>query len=144
MPSAEINNDNYRKISLPHENEDTFYLTDSGLETQLIFKGGFELPDFATFSLLFDPRGVEYFQKYYRHHAAMAAKAASNDDSSLSVGFVFESVTWRASPYWLTKVGYSTDVQEIANKAIQLMAEMRDEFPELADKAILSGNIGPR
>ncbi|KAL3935343.1 MAG: hypothetical protein SGARI_003016, partial [Bacillariaceae sp.] len=126
-------------IALPHDNKDTFFLTDSGLETQLIFKDNFDLPEFAAFTLLYDERGWEHCKAYYRRHAALASKA--------NAGFVFESMTWRASSDWLNKLGYeqSDAMQEVCNKAIQIMSEVRDEFPNLAGKhGVLSGNIGPR
>jgi methionine synthase / methylenetetrahydrofolate reductase(NADPH) len=129
------------KIKLPHENKDVLYLTDSGLETQLLFKEGFEMPCFASFPLLFDQRGWEHFKKYYRRHAALAANATSDKQR---VGFVFESVTWRASTDWLKKLGYQDKMQEICDNAIQVMAEVREEFPELAKTGVLSGNMGPR
>ncbi|KAL3916200.1 MAG: hypothetical protein SGILL_005288 [Bacillariaceae sp.] len=64
-----------------------------------------------------------------------------------NAGFVFESMTWRASSDWLNKLGYdqSDAMQEVCTKAIQIMSEVRDEFPNLAGKhGVLSGNIGPR
>ncbi|KAG7354182.1 homocysteine S-methyltransferase [Nitzschia inconspicua] len=123
---------------LPHQNRDVLYLTDSGLETQLIFKDGFDLPEFASFTLLLDQRGWEHCKQYYRRHAALVA------DSTNDVGFVFESMTWRASPDWLKKLRCEDRMQEIANKSIQLLAEVREEFPTLAKNTILSGTVGPR
>jgi S-methylmethionine-dependent homocysteine/selenocysteine methylase len=145
--SSNSTNNNVNNILLPHENNDIFYLTDSGLETQLIFKDGFDLPDFAAFPLLFDQRGWEHSKAYYRRHASLVA-AAVTENSSLSMGYIFESMTWRASSDWLNKLGYNQsfedNMQAVCNKAIQVMSEVRDEFPQLAEKGILSGNIGPR
>ena len=41
-------------------------LTDSGLETWLIFHRGTDLPDFASFPLLDDPAGRELLAEYFR------------------------------------------------------------------------------
>jgi hypothetical protein len=123
-------------VLLPHKNSSIFYLTDSGLETQLIFKDGFELPEFAPFPLLFDQRGWEHSKAYYRRHAALAATAAATENTCLSMGYIFESMTWRASTDWLKKLGYNKNhednMQAVCNKAIQVMSEVRDEFPQLA------------
>jgi S-methylmethionine-dependent homocysteine/selenocysteine methylase len=126
-------------VALPHENKDTLYLTDSGLETQLIFKDNFTLPGFAAFTMLYDSRGSEHCKEYYRRHAALAAQSSN----STKLGFVFESMTWRATPDWLKKLGYD-NMQDIADKAIRILAEVRDEFPSLASNGVLSGNVGPR
>jgi S-methylmethionine-dependent homocysteine/selenocysteine methylase len=132
--------------ALPHHNKDIFYLTDSGLETQLIFKDCFELREFAAFELLNDKKGWEYLKAYYRRHSAVAAKIGENSGDTRPVGFVFESATWRASPDWLKKLGYDNvdrSLQDICEKSMQLLSEVRDELPN-PNYGILSGNIGPR
>jgi hypothetical protein len=90
------------------------YLTDSGIETVLIFHHGYELPDFAAFVLLDDEVGVETLRNYYRDHAAIARDAGA--------GFVFESPTWRASPDWGPRLGYTDEALAAANrKAIEML-----------------------
>ena len=37
--------------------QDGLFLTDGGIETTLIFREGIDLPDFAAFTLLGEPRG---------------------------------------------------------------------------------------
>ncbi len=75
------------------------FLTDSGLETDLIYNQGVDLPQFAAFPLLDDAAGVRRLRSYFATHAAIAAAA--------DVGFVFESATWRASADWGALLGYS-------------------------------------
>jgi hypothetical protein len=57
----------YRK-ALPQLGSDML-LTDSGLETDLLFNHGVDLPEFAAFPLLDDPDGAEKLRDYYRAHA---------------------------------------------------------------------------
>ena len=64
---------------------DRLYLTDSGLETDLIFHRGVELPAFAAFPLLDTAAGRAVLAGYYREHAAVAADHGT--------GFVFEAPT---------------------------------------------------
>jgi hypothetical protein len=45
------------RTALPQLSGEVF-LTDSGLETDLIFNGGFDLPEFASFVLVDDARGT--------------------------------------------------------------------------------------
>jgi hypothetical protein len=88
---------------LPHENKETLFLADSGIETTFIFKDNIELRDFAAFELLTNEKGRGHLKSYYRRHAALAYEADHY------VGFVLESVTWRANPDRMKKLGYGPD-----------------------------------
>lgn len=48
---------------LPHET-DGIFLTDGGTETWLMYKRGFELPEFSAFHLLNDPRSNAALREY--------------------------------------------------------------------------------
>jgi homocysteine S-methyltransferase len=112
------------------------YLTDSGIETVLIFHHGYELPDFAAFVLLDDEVGVETLRNYYRDHAAIARDAGT--------GFVFESPTWRASPDWGARLGYTDEALAAANrKAIDMLVEVRSELDRDGPPMVVSGCVGP-
>lgn len=113
------------------------FLTDSGLETTLIFKENVELPEFAAFTLLETIEGANLLREYYRRHAALAV---GNDS-----GFVLESVTWRANKDWGAKLGLSeSGLENINRRAVRLMEEIRDEFETYISPMVISGNIGPR
>jgi len=66
------------------------FLTDSGLETTLIFKEGIDLPSFAAFVLLETPDGRRRLRRYFERHAQIAREA--------DCGFIAEAPTWRANP----------------------------------------------
>lgn len=113
------------------------FLTDAGIETTLIFQDGFELPLFAAFDLLKDEQGTEGLRTYFRRHAAIAKR--------LGLGFILESPTWRASPDWAEKLGYTGNALDAANRvAIRLMHELRAEFETERSPMVISGCIGPR
>lgn len=113
------------------------FLTDSGLETDLIFHQGVELPDFAAFTLLSDERGTALLREYFREHMEVARDHGT--------GLVLESPTWRASSDWGARLGYDADALAEANRqAIRLLAELRDELGEPGGPVVLSGNVGPR
>ena len=113
------------------------FLTDSGLETDLIFNQGVDLPQFAAFPVLDDAAGVRRLRSYFAGHAAIAAGA--------DVGFVFESATWRASAEWGALLGYSTDaLDQVNRKAIDLLVEVRAELAETRRPYPISGCVGPR
>lgn len=113
------------------------FLTDAGIETTLIFQEGFELPFFAAFDLFKDEKGTEGLRNYFSRHAAIANRHG--------VGFILESPTWRASPDWGAKLGYTESALNAANRvAIRLMHELRLEFETPRSPMIISGCIGPR
>ena len=114
-----------------------FFLTDGGIETTLIFHDGLDLPYFASFDLLKNEEGRETLRRYFRTHAAVA-----RDNG---VGFILESATWRASPDWAEKLGYtSQELAEFNRQAIELCEEIRAEFENDQTKMVISGCVGPR
>lgn len=107
------------------------------METTLIFKENIELPEFAAFTLLKTVEGKNRLKDYYRQHAALAAENG--------VGFVLESVTWRANRDWGAKIGYSeNDLAEANRQAIDFLCGIRDEFETEKSPIVISGCIGPR
>lgn len=83
------------------------FLTDGGLETTLYFRDGIEIPCFAAFDLLKDEAGTQRLRDYFGLYAGIAR--------SNGVGFVLETVTWRANADWGRKIGYSSDALVAAN-----------------------------
>lgn len=121
---------------LPQLNGELF-LTDAGIETTLIFHEGLDLPYFAAFDLLKDEGGTQALRKYYRRHAMIA------QDSG--VGFILESATWRASLDWGSKLNYSPNALDEANrKSIALLHELRRELETTQSPMVISGCVGPR
>jgi S-methylmethionine-dependent homocysteine/selenocysteine methylase len=113
------------------------FLTDGGLETTLIFHEGLELPHFAAFDLLRDKEGRERLKQYFLPYIAIAREH--------DLGFVLESPTWRASPNWGAKLGYSAEALAAVNRdAIELMRELRAEHETARMPMVVSGCVGPR
>lgn len=113
------------------------FLTDGGLETTLVFHDGIDLPNFAAFDLLRTTRGVNRLEKYYRQYADIAINN--------QVGFVLESVTWRASKDWGERMGYSASALDAVNQqSIEMLATLRDEIETEDSPMVISGCIGPR
>ena len=113
------------------------YLTDGGLETELIFLQGMDLPHFASFPLLETESGRGILEKYFMGFADIAGDA--------DYGFVFESPTWRAHPAWGQVMGYDADALDRVNQqAIQFLASLRDKCGDTAAGHLVSGCVGPR
>ena len=112
------------------------FLTDSGLETTLIFKDGIELNQFASFELLKTENGRRRLLDYFREHAATAVDAG--------VGFVLEAPTWRSNADWGAKLGYSpAELDALNRRSIDLLVQVRNEFDAPNSPMPISGNIGP-
>jgi homocysteine S-methyltransferase len=110
-------------------------LTDSGLETWLVFHRGVDLPDFASFPLLDDPAGRELLAEYFRDHLRVAAEAG--------VGVVLETPTWRANPDWGARLGYdASGLDRVNREAVRFLRNLAAEFD--GTDVIVSGNLGPR
>ena len=88
----------HAKSALP-QLDGGLFLTDGGIETDLIFNDGFELPYFAAFHLLQTEKGTAALRAYFARYAAIARNGT---------GFILESPTWRASADWGDKLGYSS------------------------------------
>lgn len=113
------------------------FLTDGGIETTLIFEEGLALPEFAAFPLLDSPAGRAALGKYYRTYARIAGRHGA--------GLVLESPTWRASPDWGARLGYTPQaLDDVNRRAIALLEGIRSEFETPSVPIVISGCIGPR
>ncbi len=111
-------------------------VTDGGLETDLIFHHGLDLPEFAAFPLLDDAAGRELLRDYYDGYASIARAAGA--------GLMLESATWRANPDWGARVGYSpADLDRVNRAALEHLSELREQYRDL-DDVVLCGSVGPR
>lgn len=127
---------NKYRHTLPQIGEDLF-LTDGGIETTLIFHEGFDLPDFAAFHLLTTSAGRDALYKYFCTYALLARQ--------YETGLILESATWRSSPDWGTRLGFTPEsLAEINRSAIQLLWEIRKEFESERLPMVISGCVGPR
>lgn len=110
-------------------------LTDSGLETWLVFHRGVDLPDFAAFPLLDSEGGRTLLSEYFRDHLDLAARAG--------VGMVLETPTWRANPDWGSRLGYDAVALDRINRAaVAFVRDLAGSFPGI--EVVVSGNIGPK
>jgi homocysteine S-methyltransferase len=122
--------------SLP-QTRGQFMITDAGLETDLIFHHGVDLPHFASFPLLFDDVGRKRLYDYYTAFVDIARENR--------VGIVLEAVTWRANPDWASLLGYGLDELDEANRAaIDHLVQIRDANDADVTPIVVSGCIGPR
>jgi homocysteine S-methyltransferase len=125
------------RTALPQLGDEVF-LTDSGLETDLIFHGGFDLPEFAAFVLVDDTRGTAALDAYFRRHADIAVQHGC--------GVILEAPTWRASRDWGSRIGYSAaELRRVNQDAVDLLSRVRGDYLGAASSpVVISGCIRPR
>lgn len=112
----------------------TAWVTDGGLETDLLFNHGIDLPEFASFPLVEDATGTAALDSYYRAYVAIAAAAGA--------GVLLETPTWRANPDWGQVLGYDAAALDRVNRTS--VALVRRVLAEAPGPALVSGAVGPR
>jgi S-methylmethionine-dependent homocysteine/selenocysteine methylase len=113
------------------------FLTDAGLETDLIFNHGVEIRAFAAHTLLPIPADREKMAAYFRGYLRLAQE--------LSAGYILDAPTWKIHPHWAADLGEDEAAQRRANhEAIAFVAGLRDEFPDAKGPILLNAVIGPR
>jgi len=90
---------NYRS-GLPQLSGDVF-LTDAGVETDLIFNHGIEIREFAAFTLLPIPQGRAALTRYFEGFLDLAKER--------NTGFILDSTTWKAHAHWAKSLGADTE-----------------------------------
>lgn len=114
---------------------DRFFLTDAGLETDILFNKGIDLPLFSSATLFTSDEGVDVLEAYYRGFLDLARAKGT--------GLILESATWRASPDWAEPLGLSlAELDGLNGAAIELLRGLRAEYADVP--IVISGCLGPR
>ncbi|UUW87476.1 homocysteine S-methyltransferase family protein [Nocardioides sp. WV_118_6] len=115
----------------------TRHVTDGGLETELIFLRGFDLPEFAAFPLLDSEEGRAVLRDYYRGYVDIAVRAQAP--------VLLEAPTWRANPDHAAVLGYDAAALDRIDRAS--LDLLREVAAERADELVgwqVGGMLGPR
>lgn len=113
------------------------YLTDAGIETDLIFNHGIAIREFASHTLLETKEGRDAITSYLRGFISLAAE--------MGVGYILDSQTWKAHQHWADDLGASTDELRKANvESIKFISKIRAESTANAEPIVLNAIIGPR
>lgn len=112
-------------------------LTDAGLETDMIFNRGIDLPHFASIMLLRSEEGTRALDDYFQGFLELASKQ--------QCGLILESATWRASPDWAGPLNLShEELDDLNRSAIDMLLRLRDGYRLRIPAIVVSGCIGPR
>ena len=106
-----------------------------GMETDLTFNRGIDLPGFASYPLLESEQGLATLRGYYEDFIETARQAG--------LGVILDSVTWVANRDRGQALGYSPEkLKELNIAAVELIADIRDRHAELP--IVLCAQMGPR
>lgn len=115
----------------------TLFLTEGGTETEIMYRYGHKLREFAMFELLNDPGAVLDLQGMYRRYLDVAA---ANGFGAAMAGF-----DYRASPDWGGKLGYSRDgLAEMQHKCIEFLRQVASPYADDLPETVICGCVGPR
>jgi S-methylmethionine-dependent homocysteine/selenocysteine methylase len=116
---------------------DRLFLTDAGLESDMIYNRGIELPCFSSLMLLRSSEGREALKRYFSEFLDLARRSGT--------GCLLETATWRASSDWAGPLGLSLDELDRLNReAVALLVDLRDDYASESLPVVISGCIGPR
>ncbi len=111
------------------------FLAYTGMETDLMFTQGVDLPGFASYPLLETDKGQTLLSEYFEDLIAVAR--------NVGAGVIFESPTWVANRDRGAEIGYSPETLKERNlQSVELMVKVRDAQGDLP--TVLSINVGPR
>lgn len=114
----------------------TRHVTDGGLETDLIFNRGVDLPEFAAFPLLNSADGRATLRDYYTEYIDIARRAQAP--------LLLETPTWCASPDRAAPLGFDAgELDHINRIAVEYLAELAAECDDLVGWSV-GGVVGPR
>ena len=113
------------------------YLTDGGIETYMMYKKGFELPNFSLFHLLNDAAATRETERFYRNLTEIAVRYRA--------GMVLCGLHYRASRDWGELLGYSRQaLADINRRGIEFFQAIARDYSGAGIPIPVSGCIGPR
>jgi homocysteine S-methyltransferase len=113
------------------------WVTDGGIETDLIFNHGVDLPEFAAYPLVWSDDGRDLLRRYYAAYAGIAAAAGAS--------LRLETPTWRANPDWGAQLGHDrTALSEANRESVTMLHGLAEEWRGQVPEIEVTGTVGPR
>lgn len=113
------------------------YLTEGGQETELMYKHGHELPEFAMYPLLDDAGAVADLTDMYTRYLTVAAEHGLIP--------LMGGLDYRASPDWASKLGISPErLVDYQRRSIDFLRDVARPFADRLPTILFVGVVGPR
>lgn len=120
----------------PAQQPGVVYLTEGGQETEVMYKHGHELPEFAMWPLLDDARAMADLTDMYTRYLEVVA---AHGCVALMGG-----LDYRASPGWAARLGVSAErLAEYQLRAIDFLRDVAAPFADRIPQVLLVGAVGP-
>lgn len=112
-------------------------MSEGGTETEIMYKYGFDFPEFAVFELLKNPKATTKLKRMYEEYFSVV----SEQKMLALVG----GLDYRASPDWGAKLGYSASgLADINHQCIEFLRDAAAPFLNEIDEILIQGLVGPR
>ena len=122
---------------LPPMGSGEIFLTEGGSETEIMYRHGFELPEFSMLPLLDNPQAVSAMRGVFSQQLDVAAE--------FGLSFLLSGLDYRASPDWGAKLGYSASSLADANIAsIEFLRDISKGYEGQISRLLIGGILGPR
>ncbi|MEJ1962670.1 MAG: homocysteine S-methyltransferase family protein [Gammaproteobacteria bacterium] len=123
--------------NFPAQREGVLYLTEGGQETEIMYRHGHHLPEFAMYPLLDRPAAMADLRAMY---ARVLDVAAEHDFVPMLSG-----LDYRGSPDWGEKLGYSrTALADALLQSIAFLREVARPYEGQVPNILIGGMMGPR
>ncbi|MFN8018848.1 MAG: homocysteine S-methyltransferase family protein [Acidimicrobiales bacterium] len=120
----------------PKQQDGVLYLTEGGQETEVMYRHGFELPEFCMLPLLDDPDAVAVLEAMYESYLAVAARHG--------MAALIGGLDYRASPGWASRLGYSaSDLIDRQCQAIEFLRRVAAPYEADLPQVLIAGAVGP-
>ena len=119
------------------QKEGDLYITEGGTETEIMYKFGHELPHFAMYPLLDNPKAVQDLKFMFQKYLDVVAQ------SGLSA--LMGGLDYRASPDWAQLLGYSLEgLAEMQHRSIEFLRDAAKPYEKQIPSILFAGIVGPR
>ncbi|MES1199100.1 MAG: homocysteine S-methyltransferase family protein [Pseudomonadota bacterium] len=123
--------------SFPVQRDNVLYLTEGGQETEIMYKFGHDLPEFAMYPLLDNPAAMADLRGMYQRVLDAAAQHG--------FAVMLTGLDYRASPDWGEKLGYSREtLADALLQSIAFLREVAQPYQEQISEILIGGMAGPR
>jgi S-methylmethionine-dependent homocysteine/selenocysteine methylase len=121
----------------PQQKDGVLYLSEGGVETEIMFRYGHELPHFAMFTLLENPKAVADMSEMFRQYLDTVQQSRCNA--------LMGGIDYRASADWGKLLGYSREsLREMQIRCIEFLRDLAGPYQGQIPEILFSGIIGPR
>lgn len=126
-----------RHTALPPTGSGELFLTEGGTETELMYRHGFELPEFSLLPLLDKPKAMAALHDIFTSQLDVAAE--------YGLSFLLTGLDYRASPDWGRKLGYSpSGLAEATLACIDFLRDVAKPYKNQIPRLLIGGILGPR